>query len=267
MAHKGTSTLNHKAHGRTAPHIAEHLRKLAEVARSTDPKSNHVAPRHAAALEGLAGHIASREIKDERLYTLSRICRFTGDNYRYEPGPQQQRLFGMLGMDIVTPLPEHSLNELVAAAADDFHELVQKRVGELRKEVNKMQEDWQRIAAAEEKAEKAEARSRELDAELVTERDAVRELRAQKHHLEQMLGGAGEPPPLPEAEGAKKPRRRAIDGHTGVYEKWNAQGEMSLEIGWREDNKKRWLSVGHTDVPQAVKEREQILDELKAVPA
>lgn len=260
------TTLNHRANGAAVAAITAYVKDQARVAAESLEHSDPVGPRHISALENFAQFVASKGIRDERIYVLNRIGGWWGDGHDFEPGPQVEKLFGMLGAQgsaTPTPPPDTTLNELAAAAVDDLLDRTDAEKAALRGHVAQAEKLAEGAAAVSERAEKAEATADTLTAELEEANGTIASLREQITHLRAMNGEAGPPTRSPSQA---KPRRVAVEAQTGVYEKEKADGEILYEIGWREDGKQKWLVVG-PDLQEAVETRANTLKELEAVPA
>lgn len=101
--------------------IAAHARKQAELAEQA---SGGEAAGHVAALHNVADllTLTARVPRDQRIFALWKIAMYTPDSDAYLRGENQASLFGKLGTGVAAPLPESTLNELVAAAVDDLLE-------------------------------------------------------------------------------------------------------------------------------------------------
>ncbi|HEX2706690.1 MAG TPA: hypothetical protein VHM66_01615, partial [Solirubrobacterales bacterium] len=91
-------------------------------AQIADEASGGEAAGHVAALHNVADllTLTARVPRDQRIFALWKIAMYTPDSDAYLRGENQASLFGKLGTGVAAPLPESTLNELVAAAVDDL---------------------------------------------------------------------------------------------------------------------------------------------------
>jgi hypothetical protein len=226
--------------------IAAHARKQAELAEQA---SGGEAGGHVAALHNFADFLTTRGPRDQRIYALWKMAMYSPDSDAYLPGENQASLFGKLGTGVAAPLPESTLNELVAAAVDDLLEAKSAERASLQGERDRAVEKSARADAAEERAAVAETRIERLEAELGAAGETVDSLTAQIEHLRTMVPSGG------------KTEWKVVEYHPGVYEKQNAAGEITYRIGWRDKEQvQRWKAIG-TDLDEAVAARAAIDDE------
>lgn len=174
----------------------------------------------------------------------------------YVPGRDQATILANVAATAARPSAEELLAELIAAAIRDLVKATNLR-SELHAERAERDarsraratfepatlEAQDEAVAANQRAAEAEGRYAELAKErdyLVARLDAIEEAKAQ----------AEQPEPKPKAQ-PKRKRREAVEGYTGVYS--TATG---LEIGWMEDGKQRWETLGEVSLDEAVAARE-----------
>jgi hypothetical protein len=239
--------------------IATYARNQARIAAETFPGDG--AGRHIEALNGFGDFLSTRHQEDQRIYTLYRLQAYAGDSDSYKPGETQSLLFGRLGMGggANAPLLDATLNELVAAAIDDYLENSAEQASRLRTERDEAQAALETSEAARELAKSSSLAIEQLEADLVAANAELDDLRRQNTHLRAMVA--------PEAgTNAERPDWTAVEGYPNISERPNAQGETVYRIGWRDDDgKQRWKTTG-PNLADAIEARTAI-DDQKAVAA
>ncbi len=214
-----TTTLGRIAGSDATPALVATFAK--EQARIADELE---AGAHAEALRNFSDFMAGRPRADQRIYLLWKIS-FVGDSDVYSPGENQRLLFGKLGVDGTAPLPDATLNELAAAAVDDFLEHIIADTSKVRDERDQALSRAEGAEAADTAKAEAEAKVTELTTaleEISAERDTLRE---HVTHYASMLGGE-ETKPAPS-------RRTSVAGHVGVYLGRDRRNLRSAGRGYR----------------------------------
>lgn len=252
------STLSHLANDGASAALADYIEAKGAVSRLSADRADHLAGAHATALETLAEHVRMKGRRDERLYVIGRLGRWLGwfPDDQYRPGPQQHKLFGMLGYVGPTPPPDQTLTELAAAAVDDAMAETEDRHGELRREAGRTEALEADVRAAESRAVAAEDRATAAENRAEESETTVRELREQLDHAQ--ARDIGDPLALP----TEKSEWKAVEGETGIYERENAEGQTVYRIGWRESGRQRWLAIG-PDIEEARTTRAKTLEEIE----
>jgi len=157
-----------------------------------------------------------------------------------------------------TPRPADAILELVAAGVEDLREdraMVDRNVAEAERRLAEVDE------AAGKRAE-LEARISELEAEAEAERQRANNMEGQRNTLRELVAQLESVRGKVRADAGKtngetKPRREKVEGHTGVYERPSPDGRPVYEIGWTEDGRQRWQTIG-PDLNEAIETRERL---------
>jgi hypothetical protein len=247
------TTLGHSVGSDAFVHqIAAYARNQAVIAEQA---TGGEASAHVAALNNFAEFLTTRGPRDQRIYALWKMAVYSPDADAYLPGEGQAELFGKLGTGISAPLPESTLNELIAVAVDDLLETKSVERAGLCRERDAAVAKSERADAAEADAATSRARIGELEADLGAAGEQVSTLTEQIEHLRRMV---------PQGAGVENDSRRRVKvpDHTGVY---SVPGTDTYEIGWRHRGKQKWKVIG-PDLAEAVAAREALV-ELEAVAA
>jgi hypothetical protein len=230
--------------------IAQYAREQARIAGEATLGE---AGQHIAALNDFAEFLATRPRHDQRLVALYRLMSQAGDSETYIPGEEQARLFGMLGSagGVPTPLPDHTLSELVAAAIVDHLSTTAGAVQEVEAKRDAVQRELEVSEAARAAAESASTEVQQLRDESAAARAEADSLREQVEHLRSMLSGS--------EEKRGRPTRKKLDGHDYIYYKDAADGERFYIVRVPEpEGKSRYETVG-PDLDEALAKRDELV--------
>jgi hypothetical protein len=217
----------------------EHVRRKADVAREALGRDG---AEHVAALEALGDYIAGCGPQDPRLWTLSLIAGCYGDRDRFHAGKMADELLSRLGnwREGAAPHLEVTLSELIGAEVSDLIEHLAGAASEATKA--------REIAENESRELKDQAAAGEAaQGELLELRRRVEELEELNAELEQKADYLRAHYGTEKKE--KRTRRTKVEGETGIYYNELATGRP-FEIGWSENGKQRWETVGD-DLEQA----------------
>lgn len=263
--------------GRSAALATVHIaaaRFAREEIKRTDtlgPYAPPNAPQRIEGLEQLAKALEGLAPQDQRTYALSLIQSYLGgDSSAFTPGEEQALFFSALGLQKPPPLPDEAIDELIALGIEDVGKLTaeaNRKAVEARARVDELDPLRTRIEELERELEEQRAETRRAcDAEQAS-RDQLDYLKSLSAAIGTALPDESSPGPSATPEGVEgvsdKPRRRRVEGHTGVYRTPSG----SYEIGYAdpETGKQRWKVIG-PDLDAAIEARRK-LTEREAVPA
>jgi DNA repair exonuclease SbcCD ATPase subunit len=210
--------------------------------------------KHIAALHEFEQYVAGLGPADQRLIALQYLAKAHGaGTFSFKASYRQRVILSRLGTSVPPPEPSITFNELLAAAARDFHETreeLEPRVAELEQSLEAAQKQIateqanqatlsNRVTEAEEAQEEAEEEVRELETQI----------EALRLHLDSETAGSGK------AEG--KSEREPVEGHPGIYHR-PASGIFTFHTQRKPDTgKPGWVSV------ETLEEALTLRDELK----
>jgi hypothetical protein len=235
--------------------VARYVREEEQKTREAmnGPYGSSFSERRAQALQGLAGLLESLDIEDQRALCLERIQGvFGGSTDSFNPTETQGRFFAGVGLYGDPPNDRDLLDELIAVGVNDFPD---RLAAEFRK-LDGANQRAEQLEPYRQKADELEAELGEARSEVARANDAERKTAAERDYLRDQLEsvsqqGNGKPP----AKSGKQPRRKAVEGHQGVYSREGATGTV-YEIGWTgADGRQRWETIGPS-LAEAAAERE-----------
>ncbi|MEZ5078400.1 MAG: hypothetical protein R2725_13270 [Solirubrobacterales bacterium] len=211
-----------------------------------------------AALQTLADYIGTLSSDDPRIWQQACVSGTRGDREEFHPvrGKLQERLLSSLGdLGATAPPPEVSLAELLAAGVSDLIEDLSGKVSAAKAEL-------ERERVLNEELRKRSERGEELEVKLGEANNEVSELKLARGRLQETvehlkLQLSARPSGSDQGRPREKPRRTRVDGHEGIYYREARDGSVVYQIGWSENGKQRWKTVG-TDLQKAIDLRAQL---------
>jgi len=198
------------------------------------------------ALSELAGLVERLPLDDPRLVSLMLVRGQMGDSDTWEPAEEQLTYLSTVGQSgHKEPSSENSLNRLVTASIEDLLEFKNGQVRRLDAQTVRDRSRAEELADADRERNDLRLEVESLQVELEAARQELADTTKQRDLLRTY--GNGKP---------KKERRKAVDGHTGIYTADTADGQK-YEVGWTEDGKQRWKTIG-PDLEEACRFRAQV---------
>lgn len=250
--------------------VAGHVRDQARIARELHGGRQASIGRKAniATLEALADFIASLPQSNQLLRALQviEIARGTSRD-RFNPGPKANRYLAQVGLQEVAALDaEPTFEGLVAACAVDLAAQVGESAAAAKREAEGREAAEQANSRLAKSLSDSEAGMDQWRNRAIEHEAEVRRLTSQLDHAVSMIespetGDDASRVSVKIERGAKVSegsRRQRHPDVENLYTRKDSKGATVYELGWREDGKQRWRTIG-PDLPEALDARAQLV--------
>lgn len=247
--------------------VAAHLRQEAATAKGLGEQTIQL-KTHVTALKALAAFVAALPQTNQVLRGLQTAENGRGIPVdRFEPGPKARVFLAQVGLGVTAPDAAEAFEEFAAACVEDLADKL-KEVGASARR------DAERTEAAERRVAQLSRDLSNAEEEVTNWREKALELEAENRQLTAQVDHAVAMAENPEAgDDAVKgsaisrvagkvvggSRRQRHPDVSNLYHRKDARGTTIYELGFREDGKQRWKTVG-PNLQEALDARKELVE-------